>query len=516
MPRGTVIALAALVSLLAAPTAAHAVQRFAVPGGSVTGSCTEAQPCDISRAINNAAANDEVIVKSGDYGSATSPLTTQLASIQPNVDVHGEDGQPHPRIFFSSSNNNIAALGLSGSGARVRHLAINVMPPTMDGMKQSALTLDGAEATDIIARNTGAEGRGCIVLGNAVLKNSLCYASAANGRGVATYEGVGPGLPNSSVLRNVTAIAQGSGSNGIQAFGGNNPSDDQTITVTNSIARGAPGLADVAADRAPGGAGEAIVNIDHSNFGFEGALPAGTGDRVVDGPGNQRFMAVAFAGADDFHQAPGAITIDAGADDSLNGPTDFDGEARTLGGRTDIGADEFVPPPAAATSDPGTTAGDPAAGGSAGGNAATDRSAPGFVGALALGSRSFAAAGRGGSVQPAGRRRRAPVGTTVGFRLNEAAGVRFTVERALPGRRSGRRCVKPTRRNRRARKCTRYVLQRGDFAVAGVLGQNRFRFTGRLRNKKLAVGSYRLGAVATDPAGNASTPKRTAFRIVRR
>jgi sugar lactone lactonase YvrE len=145
-----------------------------------------------------------------------------------------------------------------------------------------------------------------------------------------------------------------------------------------------------------------------------------------------------------------------------------------------------------------------------------DVRAPGFLGSIALADSRFAAATRGGSVQPAGRRRRAPVGTRVAFRLDEAASVRFTVERALPGRRAGGRCVKPTRRNRRARRCTRYVPRRGDFAIPAAEGLTAFRFTGRLRNRRLPPGRYRMVAVATDAAGNASAPKRAGFRVVRR
>jgi hypothetical protein len=56
----------------------------------------------------------------------------------------------------------------------------------------------------------------------------------------------------------------------------------------------------------------------------------------------------------------------------------------------------------------------------------------------------------------------------------------------------------------------------GDFTHAGREGLNSFGFTGRLRNKRLAVGRYRLAAKATDTAGNVSAPERIAFRIVRR
>jgi hypothetical protein len=132
---------------------------------------------------------------------------------------------------------------------------------------------------------------------------------------------------------------------------------------------------------------------------------------------------------------------------------------------------------------------------------------------LRLSRSVFAAASRGGSIAAA---RRAPVGTTVRYTLSEPATVAFTVQRAVRGRRAGRRCVRPTRRNGRAKRCTRYVRVRGGFSRASSTGLNRFTFTGRLGGLKLTPGRYRLVARARDAAGNRSAPKRVAFRIVRR
>ncbi|HEX8206272.1 MAG TPA: PKD domain-containing protein, partial [Solirubrobacteraceae bacterium] len=130
---------------------------------------------------------------------------------------------------------------------------------------------------------------------------------------------------------------------------------------------------------------------------------------------------------------------------------------------------------------------------------------------LGVSPRTFAAAARGASV--AQRRRR--TGTRVTYDLNVAADVRFTVRRRARGRRVGGRCVKPTRRNRSKRRCARFVRVRGSFARASTAGANRFRFTGRLRGRKLRPGRYRL--VATPRAGTVAGPaRRAAFRIVRR
>jgi DNA-binding beta-propeller fold protein YncE len=126
--------------------------------------------------------------------------------------------------------------------------------------------------------------------------------------------------------------------------------------------------------------------------------------------------------------------------------------------------------------------------------------------------KALRAAPRGGSVLRAAT----AVGARVRYALSEPAATTFTVEKKTVGRRSGRRCVKATRRNRKAKRCTLYARQRGSFTRQGAAGANSFKFSGRLRNRKLAVGTYRLVAVATDAAGNKSSARRRAFRVVRR
>jgi hypothetical protein len=113
---------------------------------------------------------------------------------------------------------------------------------------------------------------------------------------------------------------------------------------------------------------------------------------------------------------------------------------------------------------------------------------------LTLAPRRFRGASRGPATKPA----KVSVGTTVSYRLNIGARVRFTVARLLPGRRArGGRCVKPTRQNRGARKCTRRVRVRGSFTRTGGAGPNRFRFMGRVGGRKLKPGDYRLLATPT-------------------
>jgi hypothetical protein len=141
-----------------------------------------------------------------------------------------------------------------------------------------------------------------------------------------------------------------------------------------------------------------------------------------------------------------------------------------------------------------------------------DQIPPAFQGSITLNPAAFAAANRGASIA----QRRAPVGTTVRYRLSETATVTFTVEREQSGRRVGGRCVKPARSNRRRPRCKRHVLVSGSFTHGGQAGRNAFQFTGRISGRKLSRGRYRLTGIARDATGNVSAPKRAQFRIVRR
>jgi hypothetical protein len=98
---------------------------------------------------------------------------------------------------------------------------------------------------------------------------------------------------------------------------------------------------------------------------------------------------------------------------------------------------------------------------------------------LALVPQTFIPARRGPAIARRGR-----AGTGLRFRLSKAALVRFQV---TPG---------PDRLR---------------FQVRGRRGLNRMRFSGRIRGRALAEGSYTLAAVAVDRAGRAST--RNVFRF---
>jgi CSLREA domain-containing protein len=104
-------------------------------------------------------------------------------------------------------------------------------------------------------------------------------------------------------------------------------------------------------------------------------------------------------------------------------------------------------------------------------------------------------------------------GTTFRYSLSESARVLFTIERSLPGRRRGRRCVKPAGTNRGKAKCRRFRMV-GRFAAQAAAGPSKRAFSGRIGRRALRPGRYRAVLTATDAAGNVSAPRRLRFRVL--
>jgi hypothetical protein len=247
------------------------------------------------------------------------------------------------------------------------------------------------------------------------------------------------------------------------------------VLATNVIAQG--GSRDVVAEITDlTGPPRAEVSLDHSNFSSR--LTSGGGVATVPGASTNQTSTPALVDdpLGDFRQIAGSPTIDAGVNDFANGPLDFQGEARVQQGGTDIGADEFTPPPA-----PVAPRGTP------------DRTRPVLSGL---------------TVRPYKKKR----GARVSFRLSEAAAVSFTIRKRVAGRRNkAGRCISKRKQGRR---CTRYVNLPGSFQRAGRSGANSFRYDGRLNRKLLRRGSYQLVAVPRDGAGNRGRRASAGFRLV--
>ncbi|WP_372788021.1 WD40/YVTN/BNR-like repeat-containing protein [Paraconexibacter sp.] len=107
-------------------------------------------------------------------------------------------------------------------------------------------------------------------------------------------------------------------------------------------------------------------------------------------------------------------------------------------------------------------------------------------------------------------------GTTFRFRLSEPATVTIRITKPSAGRKVGKTCRAATRKLRRKPRCTyqRPMMLLTRRALAA--GARSVPFTGRVGKKALRPGRYRATLVARDAAGNTSTSRRLAFRVVRR
>jgi hypothetical protein len=282
-------------------------------------------PCTLTRAVGQVAVDgDEVIVAPGDYNLGTGDLI-----ITQGISVHGADGQARPRILSNSPNFGVA---MNDPAASLRRVAIEYSGPleALDNFRSAVVEQVIVHSTGVIA---------CLVRGDSTLRDSVCWDTAPNGIGT-ELQTTGTFSAN---LRNVTTVATGTGSFGIQVEVPNT-GQQQNVVAKNVIADG------VSADVHAFAGGGAVGTVTLSNSNYSSELETGLGTATVTDPGtgvgNQTAPPLfTDAGTGLFHQAPGSPTIDAGAAVDLLGSADIDAEPRTMGAAPDIGADEFVPIP---------------------------------------------------------------------------------------------------------------------------------------------------------------------------
>ena len=96
------------------------------------------------------------------------------------------------------------------------------------------------------------------------------------------------------------------------------------------------------------------------------------------------------------------------------------------------------------------------------------------------------------------------------FTSDEDATVLVRITRLLDGRRKGKRCVAPTRKIRRAKRCTRRGPSSTITSTTGAKGGST-----RLNTRLLRKGRYEISITARDAAGNTSKPIRRALTVKR-
>jgi len=549
-----------------AASAGADVRYVSVDGSKTDASCSMPEtPCDLEHAVSDVAlTGDEVIVAPGTY-----VVSRILISVP--LDIHGAAGQPRPTITccaFPYETATVQALG--GPGLHLHDLVIE-----RTGGGLAVWGAGGAVLERLVVRATGSYAKGIWEFGGTrgLLRDSLV---TANGTGAVALdaEGAQTGLQEFD-LRNVTAIAQGSGSIGLSTSGffDSMSTRSRRTTLTNSIVRGEAHDLSISSDSQ----GAAVVAASHSNYRAANVTITGPLASLVDSGGNQTAVDPMFvnAPAGDFHEQPNSPTVDAGTLDPDLGGLDLDGNARTQGSAPDIGAFETARPAqhtltviksgsgaGSVTSSPtgidcGSTCSHTYEGGSTvtltatpasgsvftgwGGNCSssgtctltliTDQSAIASfmltptaspaLSALRISPAKFVLTGRlvKGRCVPATRANNKhrgctrPIALTISYLLTTPARVTFTMQRVLDGRIVKGHCVAPTRANRKNRRCIRLAALPGAITRNSGAGSTSFSFNGRIGARRLGSGTYRL--VATPTAnGRAGKTQRATFQIV--
>lgn len=281
--------------------------------------------CDPVTAVNGKpgnipGANDEVVIEPGSY-TLTATLTPPLGT---SLKIHGVLGKPRPALTKSVS------YAFNGSAAELRWLDFETTGAPAVGFSGPGT------AEQIVARAKSSTGQPVCQCYGGTLRDSIAVALPGS-TGVAA--GVQSNGGTSSVTyRNDTFYVSDAGATALKAVQEQVAGPAVTITAINVIARNSAGGTDVAATGS-----NASVTMSSSDYTTSAGAVTSGGGNISSAPVFEN------AGAGDFRQTLASPTIDNGVNDPLNGPSDFEGDARTINGTTDIGADEFAPIPAGVT-----------------------------------------------------------------------------------------------------------------------------------------------------------------------
>jgi hypothetical protein len=325
MGRGmaSAIGLALALALPALAPASALATRYVTETGSSANNCQSiAAGCDLVTAIEGNGGNfpsvgEEVIIEPGTYS-----MSSEILEGATDLDIHGVLGQPRPVI------NQADPLGhLQFSSGTLSYL-------DFEGGATNVVQQSGGLMDRVLVRAASSGNFACQCYGG-LIRNSVFISTG----GTAALGVTSNGGTSALEIRNVTTIATDSSAYALATShsGGGTVSYD----AYNVIARNIDGGVDIAAFGP-----SSTLTLHHSNYSTKSV---GGGGVVQDAPGDTHQSATPVftnAAADDFSEATGSPTIDAGLTDPLNGPLDFAGNPRSAGGSTDIGAYEVAVPPA--------------------------------------------------------------------------------------------------------------------------------------------------------------------------
>jgi hypothetical protein len=500
--RGLLVALTgALAIVLAVPAIASAATLTVAPGASrQTMPCEVANPCEFIWAVEHATSGEVVQFKSGEYDldgikHAKSIEVPEKVKLEP---APSDTTRPLIKQTIGFETCSCAVLGLEGGDV-----------------------VDGLEVDQAAVGSKGAKGAGAVEMAQDDTIERSILRGVQNGMYVVhTFTALSGGIRDTLVigeagtgietiasgitldLDNVTAIAHGTAAKqGIAVELRNESSPVTTLNATNTIFRG--DILDLQVKTSATGSAVANLHYSDARTSLENTSGSETTINDTDHPmhGEPKFVS-----ATNFEELAGSPTIDAGTKDAASGSLDLNGLARTFGAATDIGAYEFHPAPTVTptpivihTSSPPPPP-------------------PPIDSNMRLSHTRFRAASSGPTVTAARAHHkvRPPIGTAIAYTDSQAATTTFTVLRPTHGVRSGKACVAPPRHRRHGHRytaCTRYLAV-GSFTHTDIAGANSVPFSGRLNNRKLPAGTYRLTATPRNSIGETGATVGAAFTIV--
>jgi hypothetical protein len=333
----------------AAPASAATKFLYASPNGTTSGTnlCTnQSDPCSLPDALANANDGTDLTVLPGSY-QLTAPISNAAVLF-----MHGLAGSPRP-VIMAPSGGGMTAVKLGGAGGSLSHLDFQA-----GSGWQTVLEANFNLIEDITVTGTNITKAGLVMdpeptSGSNLLRDSTVFVNTSSSGVVGIDIGGGSVSAGNADVRNVTTVETGTGSGGVGLRADNVGPGLVSVTAENVIASGTQGGFGATA-LSPGST--ASLASDHSNFnGSPVTLGAGnatvSNTHPVSGAPLLKDMAHG-----DFHELPGSPTIDAGVDSVSNGANDPDGNLRTIGSATDVGAYEYAPPPSVTTLTPSSTA----------------------------------------------------------------------------------------------------------------------------------------------------------------